>query len=73
MVSTPVFQIGNGVSITLIGFDKNKNFCYNIIKEVAERKLFNLIKNKQNCWPYLSAGRIGNEGKRRKIRAATGT
>lgn len=28
--------------------DKNKNFYYNIIKEVAERKLFNLIKNKQN-------------------------
>ena len=49
MVSTPVFQTGYGVSITLIGFDKNKNFCYNIIKEVAERKLFNLIKNKQNC------------------------
>ena len=49
MVSTPVFQIGYASSILVIGFDKNKNFCYNIIKEVAERKLFNLIKNKQNC------------------------
>ena len=36
--------------------DKNENFCYNIIKEVAERKLFNLIKNKQNCCS-LSQGR----------------
>ena len=50
MVSTPVFQIGNGVSITLIGFDKNENFCYNIIKDVAERKTacLTLLKIKQN-------------------------
>lgn len=27
-----------------MGIDKNENFCYNIIKDVAERKLFNLIK-----------------------------
>ena len=59
MVSTPVIQIGYASSILVIGFDKNENLCYNIIKEVAERKLFNLIKNKQNCWPYLSSGKIG--------------
>ena len=49
MVSTSVLQTGYAGPIPVIGFDKNENFCYNIIKEVAERKLFNLIKNKQNC------------------------
>ena len=44
MVSTPVFQIGYASSILVIGFDKNKNFCYNIIKEVAERNCLTLSK-----------------------------
>lgn len=59
MVSTPVFQTGYGVSITLIGFDKNENFCYNIIKEVAERNCLTLSKINKTAVPYLRIERIG--------------
>ena len=38
-----------GSEVNRLKFDFYKKILYNIIKEVAERKLFNLIKNKQNC------------------------
>lgn len=61
MVSTPVFQTGYASSILVIGFDKNKNFCYNIIKEVAERNCLTLSKINKTAVPYLSSGKIGRK------------